>query len=357
MSQGRILLTRDKFKNEVFKRDRGCCVNCGEPGVDAHHIIDRDLFNDGGYYLDNGALVCSECHILAETTEVSVETLLAKAGIDKPVYPPHLPAGERIDKWGNIVLPNGNRMAGEMFENEGVQKALAKGGMLHLFTNLRKYPRTYHFGWSAGVQSDDKRLKSTSAMGGRRIIGTIKMDGENTTLYSDHMHARSLDSKHNYTRDEVKAFWSSIRHEIPERWRICGENMWAVHSIEYEKLAHVFYGFSVWDERNVALPWDEGTHNTLEWFELLGIQPVEVVYDGIFDDAAMRRMADEVMEAGHEGVVYRVADAIPYREFPDLVGKAVREGHVQTDQHWLHGEIRRNGFVRAGESAPPLFRM
>lgn len=356
MSKGRVLLTRDQFREGVFKRDRGCCVNCGEPGVDAHHIIDRKLFNDGGYYLDNGALVCSPCHILAETTELEVETILAKAGIAKPVYPGHLPAAEKIDKWGNPVLADGTRLRGEMFDNEEVQKALALGGKLELFTGkpYRKYPRTFHFGWSAGVQSDDKMLRSTSAMTGRRIIGTIKMDGENTSLYTDHMHARSLDSKHNYSRDEVKAFWSSIKHEIPDFWRICGENMWGVHSIEYQRLAHVFFGFSVWDDRNVALAWDEGKDNTLDWFELLGIQPVEKVYDGVFDDAAMKRIANEVMDHGHEGVVFRVADAIPYREFSESVGKAVREGHVQTDQHWMHGEIRRNGFVRPGELAPPL---
>jgi hypothetical protein len=356
MSKGRVLLTRDQFRDGVFKRDRNCCVNCGEPGVDAHHIIDRKLFNDGGYYLDNGALVCSPCHVLAETTELEVETLLAKAGIAKPIYPGHLPASEKIDKWGNPVLADGKRLRGEFFENEEVQKALALGGKLGLFDGKphRKYPRTFHFGWSNGVQSDDKMLRSSSAMQGRRMIGTIKMDGENTSLYADHMHARSLDSKHNYSRDEVKGFWSSIRHEIPEYWRVCGENMWGVHSIEYQDLAHVFYGFSVWDERNVALPWDEGKENTLDWFELLNIQPVEKVYDGIFDEAAMRRVAAEVIAAGHEGMVFRVADAIPYREFSESVAKCVREGHVQTDQHWMHGDIKRNGFVRLGEDAPAL---
>ena len=357
MANGRVLLSRDQFREGVFGRDRGCCVNCGEVGVDAHHIIDRKLFNDGGYYLDNGALLCSPCHILAETTELMVETILARAGIDRPMYPAHIPLSERIDKWGNQILPNGNRMRGEMFDNEEVQKALTRGNVLYLFTDLRKYPRTYHFGWSAGVQSDDKMLRSTSAMHGRRVIGTIKMDGENTSFYRDHMHARSLDSKHNESRDEAKAFWSMIRHDIPERWRVCGENLWGVHSIEYKELAHVFFGFSVWDDRNVALAWDQGRDNTLEWFDLLGIQPVEKVYDGVFDEAAMKRIAGEVMDHGHEGVVYRVADAIPYREFPELVGKAVREGHVQTDQHWMHGKIRRNGFAKPGEQPAPLFRL
>lgn len=356
MSNGRTLLTREQFKEGVFRRDKGCCVNCHQPGDAAHHIIDRDQFNDGGYYLDNGALLCAPCHVLAETTELSVETILEKTGIKKPVYPAHIPSDIKIDKWGNEILPNGQRVRGDMFDNENVQKVLKRGNVLDLFTDLMKFPRTYHYGWSAGVQSDDKVLRSTTDMQGRRMIGTLKMDGENTTLYTEHIHARSLDSKHHRSRDEVKAYWNTIRHEIPPRWRLCGENLFAVHSIEYQNLAHVFYGFAIWDSRNVALAWDEGKDNTLEWFELLGIRPVEKVYDGVFDEDAMRRIAREVIESGQEGVVFRVADEIPYRDYSRLVGKAVREGHVQTSDHWMHGEIRRNGFVKPGQAAPALFR-
>lgn len=350
MTNGRILLTRDQFREGVFKRDKGLCVNCGDEGVDAHHIIERSEFNDGGYYLDNGALLCSPCHVKAESTELSVATLMSKIGVTKPMYPAHYPADEKFDKWGNQILPNGQRMKGPLFDEPNVQKMLAQAQVLDLFTDLRKYPRTYHFGWSAGVASDDKLLRSILAMVGRRMIGTVKLDGENTTLYADAMHARSLDSKHNFTRDEVKAFWSRIKHEIPDLWRICGENMWAVHSIEYLDLLHVFYGFSVWDETNTALPWDDATtFNTLGIFDMLGIQPVETVYDGVFDEAAMKRIGEEVIASGQEGVVFRVADAIPYRDFPSLAAKVVRKGHVQTTQHWLHGEIRKNGFRKAAD--------
>lgn len=54
----RILLTRDDFREFVFKRDNHKCVVCGEPAVDAHHILERRLFHDSGYYLDNGASLC-----------------------------------------------------------------------------------------------------------------------------------------------------------------------------------------------------------------------------------------------------------------------------------------------------------
>jgi 5-methylcytosine-specific restriction endonuclease McrA len=49
---GGHLLTRDEFRVGVFARDGKTCVACGKPGQDAHHIIERRLWPDGGYYLD-----------------------------------------------------------------------------------------------------------------------------------------------------------------------------------------------------------------------------------------------------------------------------------------------------------------
>src|SRR3546814_5336655 len=68
-----ILLTRTAFREGVFARDENRCVFCPLPAEDAHHIIERRLWPDGGYYLDNGASVCRDHHIRCETTEISVE--------------------------------------------------------------------------------------------------------------------------------------------------------------------------------------------------------------------------------------------------------------------------------------------
>jgi len=46
---------RDQFREAVLSRDRHMCVVCGQPARDAHHIMERRLFPDGGYHLDNGA--------------------------------------------------------------------------------------------------------------------------------------------------------------------------------------------------------------------------------------------------------------------------------------------------------------
>jgi hypothetical protein len=70
-----------------------------------------------------------------------------------------------------------------------------------------KYPRTFHLPWSLGATSDDKVVPSVSHFEGRQVVVTEKMDGENTTLYRDHIHARSLDSKGGEDRAWVKQFW------------------------------------------------------------------------------------------------------------------------------------------------------
>jgi hypothetical protein len=62
------LLTREEFKKQVFAKTRGkCCVpGCNCDAVDAHHIMDRRLWNNGGYYLSNGAALCAKHHLDAE---------------------------------------------------------------------------------------------------------------------------------------------------------------------------------------------------------------------------------------------------------------------------------------------------
>jgi hypothetical protein len=118
------LLSREQFKELVFKRDKHTCLFCSKPAVDAHHILDRKLWLDNGYYLENGASVCEFHHWEVEKTNISVEEIKAKAGITYNLLPPQLDHSLSYDKWGNIMLDNGMRKPGEMFELENVQKIL-----------------------------------------------------------------------------------------------------------------------------------------------------------------------------------------------------------------------------------------
>ena len=341
------LLTRDAFREAVFARDGHKCVFCDKPAVDAHHILERRLFQApdelGGYFLNNGASVCEEHHLACEMTIIPVEAVRDACGITKPIIPSHLYSDTDLDKWGNIVLPNGTRLKGELFNDESVQKVLGKGGVLDLFTHWVKYPRTHHVPWSEGLNPDDRMMDSMAPYEGRRVIVTEKMDGENTTMYQDYIHARSLDGRNHASRNWVKNFWGQICGDIPVGWRLCGENLFAKHSIPYTGLPTYFMGFSLWNDRNECLSWDD----TTEWFNLLGVTPVPVLYDGIYDEAKIKALYDPKKDwESREGYVMRVADGFAYGQFRTSVAKFVRKNHVQTVKHWMHGQaIEQNSLA------------
>ena len=335
------LLSRDAFRAAVFERDCHACVVCKGKGLlDAHHILERKLWPDGGYYVENGASLCEEHHREAEATTLSTDQLRELASISKFPIPPQLHE-EPMDKWGNPILPNGLRLKGELFDDPSVQKVLTP--VLALFTNRVKYPRTWHLPWSPGVTRDDRVTTDLSAFEGQEIVVTEKLDGENTTLYTDYMHARSVDYEAHGSRSWLRALHGRVAHDIPQGWRVCGENLFAVHSIRYAKLADYFQVFSIWNEKNVCLSWGE----TIDYAALLGLTPVPVLYRGLWDEETLRALAPT--SAGGdpcEGYVVRIAEAFQYREFRQKVAKFVRKDHVQSHGHWMRQAVERNGLMR-----------
>jgi hypothetical protein len=336
------LLSREEFKASVFKRDGGCCVICQESAVDAHHIIDRSLWENGGYYLSNGVGLCEKHHLDAEMTLVSCSELREAAGIPEVLLPEHFYAGEHYDHWGNILLPSGMRIKGELFGQENVQRILKQAGVLNQFLEYVKYPRTYHLSFSEGLQNDDKKHQDDSFFNGKEVVVTEKIDGECSSLYTDYIHARSIDSKHHDSRNWLKALHGTIAHDIPKGYRVCGENMYATHSIHYTNLNSYFYVYSVWDENNCMLSWDE----TVEWCSLLGLEHVPVIYKGLWDKNTVHmiyedykiKTVDEV-----EGYVVRLPGRIFYKDFRMSFGKFVRRAHVNTSEHWMTQAIIPNG--------------
>ncbi len=191
----------------------------------------------------------------------------------------------------------------------------------------KKYPRTPHLPFSLGATSDDKILNNVSQFIGKTVVVTEKMDGENFTLANSYCHARSLDSANHPSQCWIKAFHASIKDEIPEGFRICGEYMFARHSISYTNLTSYFYGFSVWDKEE-CLDWQ----STIEWFSILGITKVPVLYYGIWDEKKVKECWNP--KCGKEGYVVRTAEGFAYSQFKNNVAKFVRPDHVQTDEHW-----------------------
>lgn len=175
------LLTRDDFREAVFSRDGHKCVVCSQPAKDAHHILERRLWEDEGYYLDNGVSLCASCHVKAETTEIGCQELRSFAGITQILIPNDMYKSETYDKWGNVILPNGLRLRGDLFYDESVQKILDQGGMLNKFTKYVKFPKINHLPWSASITDDDRVIsldKLTETFRGKEIVVSEKLDGE-----------------------------------------------------------------------------------------------------------------------------------------------------------------------------------
>lgn len=206
--------------------------------------------------------------------------------------------------------------------------------------NRKKYPKTYHLPFSMGIQSDDKIMKSLEDLENEdEVVVLLKMDGENTTYYPDnYMHARSIDSKTNWTRDFAKKIHSVIRHDIPEGYRLCCENMYAKHAIYYpdDYLEGYVYLLSIWNEKNECLSWDD----TLEYASLLDLPTPKELYRGKFDIKKLKELASQLDTSIEEGFVVRTTKSFAYKDFKKYVTKYVREGHVQeNEEHWLKTAI------------------
>lgn len=204
------------------------------------------------------------------------------------------------------------------------------------------YPRTPHLPWSPGAAADDVRAVGLPGLAGREVVVTEKLDGENTTLYADGLHARSLDSGHHPSRAWVKGLQSRIGAGIPAGWRVCGENLYARHSLPYEDLDSWFYGFSVWDGEH-CLDWDR----TVGFLRGLGVPTPRVLWRGVFDERALRKLRLDT--ARQEGYVVRTVAGFARADFGRSVAKWVRGGHVQTDAHWMYAQVVPNGL---GPRAP-----
>ena len=201
-----------------------------------------------------------------------------------------------------------------------------------------KYPRTYHLPYSQSKTDDDKTLPNDDQFKGIEVVVTIKMDGENTTIYPDgYIHARSLDGHGYEWQNWLKSKIWKYTEYLADNERIIGENLYAKHSIGY-KFNSINDSFQVFGIAN-----DEEFYSwqvICDYCDTIGIPIVEEIYKGIYDkDKIMKAFENkkkELAEQGQdiEGFVVRDTNNFPTSEFQKHVAKYVRENHVQTNKHW-----------------------
>ncbi|MGP3699002.1 RNA ligase family protein [Rhodobacter sp. NSM] len=207
---------------------------------------------------------------------------------------------------------------------------------------MRKYGRTFHLPISPGATSDDKRMVSLEGLIVEALVITEKMDGENTTIHAGGSHARSPDSRYHPSRDWLKAFAAGVSPQMSESERIVGENLYARHSVSYDRLPSYFLGFA-WIVDEIVQPWDA----TLARFSELGIQPVPTLYRGAYRDGLLEEIAAALDLDRQEGFVARDARSFPEDEIPRRMGKYVRADHVQSDIHWTKAPTVVNGLAQS----------
>ena len=202
-----------------------------------------------------------------------------------------------------------------------------------------KYPRTYHFPWSDSVMGDDHIFTDFDNLIGKEVVVTEKMDGENTNIYPDGMHARSIDSKFHPSRTWVKKLQGEIGWQLRDTERLCGENLYAKHSIHYKALESYFYVFGYW-EGTLCHSWDDTVLKASE----LGLVTVPVLYRGEWNEDLIKTLREDILSSDgtKEGFVMRLSESFEMADFTKSVAKYVRSNHVQTDQHWMFTEVVPN---------------
>ena len=225
---------------------------------------------------------------------------------------------------------------------------------------LKNYPRTPHLPYSPGRTSDDKSLTNADAekfFVGKKIVVTEKMDGGNACVRNGKVYARSHSHPATHASfsslKTLAASWSYLYEPEGSDLRDCwifGENLEAVHSIEYDALPAHFMLFAVagpdgkwWSWRRVEAVAKE-----------LGVPTPRVIFRDRLESG--KQLEDLIMEhrikpscaalvspeteataAGPvlpEGFVVRLSGSFPVSDFGQSVAKFVAAGHVQTGADW-----------------------
>lgn len=201
-----------------------------------------------------------------------------------------------------------------------------------------KYPRTYHLPYSPNATDDDKKLQSDKHFYKfKEVVVTVKMDGENCTVYNDgYIHARSIDGSSYPWQSKVKYIIHNWCYFIPDGWRVCGENLQAKHSISYtfNDVNDLFQCFSIYNDKNECLSWDD----TFNFCKEKNIKIVDEIYRGEYNIKKIMNAFSEYCSLHKnqevEGFVVRNSDKFSYDDFNKNVGKYVRYHHLKTDSDW-----------------------
>ncbi len=167
---------------------------------------------------------------------------------------------------------------------------------------------------------------------------TEKLDGSNILLHDGRVYERSVSAP-----SEGK--WTAMvkKHHA---WKVTGfdiylygEDIYGVHSIAYGPVPEdrTFYAFALGNKTGAFAPFADME----SYANRNGIPTVPVLFRGVFRSVKEAQTflnhahaEPSVLGGEREGVVMRVASGFSESEFPINICKSVRDGHVQSDEHW-----------------------
>lgn len=211
-----------------------------------------------------------------------------------------------------------------------------------------KYGRTYHYPFSPGTTSDDRfnndYWKDIQQM--KSIIHTEKLDGENNCLSKYGVFARShaAPTTSPWT-SAIRNRWNSIKNDLGDL-EIFGENLYAIHSIEYKKIEQHYFVFGIrcldkW------LSWEEVKFYAA-LFDFPTVPEIKILHQPIIETDFKQDILQIVSTPSlfdsydihtnqvctMEGIVTKNFDEFSVNDFHSNVFKYVRKGHVKTNEHW-----------------------
>ncbi|MNZ97124.1 RNA ligase [compost metagenome] len=140
--------------------------------------------------------------------------------------------------------------------------------------------------------------------------------------------------------------WEMIKNDLGNI-ELFGENLYAIHSIQYQKLENHFYVFAVrcmdkwlsWDEvKFYAALFDFPIVPELKTVEIGSLTVEQLKADVLSFSQQSSQLSSIDIHTNNpctcEGVVTRNTQEFSTNAFAENVFKYVRKGHVKTDEHW-----------------------
>jgi hypothetical protein len=190
------------------------------------------------------------------------------------------------------------------------------------------------------VQSDDRIISETRRLIGVPVSITEKMDGSNVTLCGGEVYARSVAGpSRNAWHGMVRKHHAWKTASISTDYKVCGEDMYGVHSIHYDGFPEdqTFQVFNIL-YKDEWLSFDD----RMQFCYQHGFSTTPVWRDNITFNSETELsiwLADNIKRGSHhgpeaEGFVVQLMDSFKDWQFDTSLAKYVRSGHVQTDVHW-----------------------